>query len=108
MMLHFQTSTRGLIFKVHIQPRAAANQIAGVREDALKIRITAPPVDGEANKACIRLLSKQLKLPKSDLEIIAGAASRTKKILIHLPEAGTRAQQAQQIKKQIQAMAAQK
>jgi uncharacterized protein (TIGR00251 family) len=105
-MLYFEKNSSGIAFKVHVQPRASANQAAGAWQDALKIRLTAPPVDGEANKACIRFLSKQLKVPKSEIEIISGVSSRTKKILIHLPYDKTRTQSANQIQKQIQDLAA--
>lgn len=107
-MLYFQVNEQDLVFKVHIQPRSAANQIAGVREDAVKIRLTAPPVDGEANRACIKFLAKQLNVAKSDLEIISGAGSRSKKIRVHLADDKTRAKRADQIQKKICAMAGKK
>jgi uncharacterized protein (TIGR00251 family) len=56
--------------------------IAGLHGDALKIKLTAPPVDGSANKMCIKYLAKQLNLSKSSLEIVSGHSSRTKQILI--------------------------
>jgi uncharacterized protein (TIGR00251 family) len=105
-MLYFEKNSSGIAFKVHVQPKASANQSAGAWQDALKIRLTAPPVDGQANKACIKFLSKQLKIPKSEIEIISGVSSRTKKILIHLPDDKTRSQRANQIQKQIQDLTA--
>jgi len=107
-MLYFQVNGQDLVFKVHIQPRSAGNQIAGVREDAVKIRLTAPPVDGEANRACIKFLAKQLNVAKSDLEIISGAGSRSKKIRVHLANDKTRAKRADQIQKKICALAGKK
>ena len=107
-MLHFQTTGQGLVFKVHIQPRSAANRIAGVREDAVKIRLTAPPVDGEANRSCIKFLAKKLNVAKSDLEIISGASSRSKKIQVRLADDKTRAKRADQIQKKICALAGKK
>lgn len=96
------------MFKVHIQPRAAANQIAGVREDAVKIRLTAPPVDGEANRACIKFLAKQLNVAKSDIEIISGTSSRFKKIRVRLTDDKTRAKRANEIQKKICALVGKK
>ncbi len=71
----------GLLFKIYVQPRAAGNTVAGIHGDALKIRLTAPPVEGAANKMCLRFLSKQLNVPGSALEIKSGHSSRTKIIL---------------------------
>jgi uncharacterized protein len=56
--------------------------IAGQHGDALKIKLTAPPVDGAANKMCVQYLAKFLKVPKSSIEIISGHTSRTKRLLV--------------------------
>ena len=72
----------GVIFKVSIQPRSSRNEIAGLQDDAVKIRLTAPPIEGAANKMCIEFLAKSLKVRKSDVEIIRGQSSRTKKVLV--------------------------
>jgi len=56
--------------------------IAGLHGDAIKIKLTAPPVGGEANKMCVKFLSKCLGVPKSSLEIVSGQTGRTKRILI--------------------------
>ncbi len=75
-------TTDGVVFKIFVQPRSSKNIIVGVHGDALKIKLTAPPVEGAANKACIRFLSKSLNIPKSNLEIISGQTNRTKRVLI--------------------------
>ncbi len=72
----------GLTFKVVVQPRSSSNMIVGIYNDAIKIKITAAPVDGAANSMCINFLAKLLKIPKSSINIISGQNSRTKKILI--------------------------
>ena len=59
--------------------------IVGLHGDALKIKLTAPPVDNAANKMCIALLAKALKLPKSAFKIISGQTSRTKRIFVQCP-----------------------
>lgn len=63
-------------------PRSSKNALAGLHDDALKIKITAAPVKGAANKMCIQFLAKSLNLPKSALEIVSGHTGRNKKILI--------------------------
>ena len=84
-MLYFKTISGGIIFKVRIQPKASRNEIAGRFDDAVKIRLTAPPVDNAANKMCIKFLSRQLGISKADMEIVAGHTSRNKQIRIHFP-----------------------
>jgi hypothetical protein len=81
-MLSIQDHSSGLVFKVHVQPRSSRNQVAGLYGDALKVKLTAPPVEGKANRACIDILSKALEVPKSSLEIIAGPSSRLKHVLL--------------------------
>lgn len=56
--------------------------ISGQHGDALKIKLTAPPVDDAANKMCVQYLAKCLKIPKSSIEIISGHTSRTKRLLL--------------------------
>ena len=77
-----QETADGVIFQVVVQPRASKNEIVGLQGDALKIRLTAPPVEGAANKMCIEFLAKSLKVRKSDVKIVTGQGSRTKKVLV--------------------------
>jgi uncharacterized protein (TIGR00251 family) len=81
-MLWMQETHEGVIFKVTVQPRGARNEIVGLRGDALKIKLTAPPVEGAANKMCVEFLAKSLKVRKSDVEIVQGQRSRAKKVLV--------------------------
>ncbi|MBT8357922.1 MAG: DUF167 domain-containing protein [Desulfobacterales bacterium] len=78
-------SSIGVTFKVLVQPRSSINMISGLYQDSLKIKLMAPPVEGAANKMCIKYLAKCLKVPKSSLEIISGHTSQTKKILFSSP-----------------------
>jgi uncharacterized protein len=71
-----------LLLRLHVQPRAASNGLAGLHEDLLKLRLTTPPVDGKANKAVIAFLAKLFHLPKSSLTIKSGQQSRTKTVVI--------------------------
>jgi uncharacterized protein len=75
-------SSQGATIEVYVQPKASKNELVGIHEGALKLRLTAPPVEGEANKECLRFLAKLLKLPKSRLQVVQGHKSRHKTILI--------------------------
>uniref|UniRef100_A0A7C4RUF3 UPF0235 protein ENS29_16495 n=1 Tax=Desulfatirhabdium butyrativorans TaxID=340467 RepID=A0A7C4RUF3_9BACT len=70
----------GLMFKVHVQPRASRNRILGVFGDALKIAVTAPPVDDAANRMVLQLLAEALGIPAGALCILSGHTSRSKRI----------------------------
>jgi uncharacterized protein len=72
----------GSSFKVHLAPRAAKDGIVGVHDQALKIRIKAPPVDGKANEALLKFLAKTLKVKTADVSILTGHASRKKTIAV--------------------------
>ena len=63
---------------VHVQPRASRSEIVGVHGAALKVRLQAPPVDGAANEALVRLLAEALKVPERSVRVVAGATSRSK------------------------------
>lgn len=69
-------------FAVRLIPRAARSAIAGIREGALLVRVTAAPVDGAANKALLELLSGALKVPKSAIHIESGATSPRKRLSV--------------------------
>jgi uncharacterized protein len=60
--------------------------MAGLHGDALKIRLTAPPADGAANRMCLKFLAKQLGLPPSNLEIVSGHTARHKQVFIRINE----------------------
>jgi uncharacterized protein len=75
-------SKNGLTFDIQVTPRAARAGIAGVQEKALKVKVTALPVEGAANEACIKLLAKELGLKKNQMGILAGQKSRRKTIII--------------------------
>src|SRR5207247_7134725 len=67
---------------IRVQPRASRNAVVGWTGDTLNIRLTAPPVEGAANAACLAFLADLLDLPQSHIEILRGARSRTKVIRI--------------------------
>ena len=70
----------GITFAVRVVPRASRNEIVGVHGGALRIRLTAPPVEGRANEALVAFLARQLGVRKSQVEIVAGSSSRCKVI----------------------------
>lgn len=77
----FKETKDGIILSLRISPNASKNEI--IKEDAgIKVKITAQPIDGKANKALIEFLSKQFKIPKSYFEIIRGETAKDKTILI--------------------------
>ena len=76
----------GAVFPVHVQPRAKQSEIAGVREGALRIKVIAPPVEGAANAALKKLLSRFLGVSKTSIEIIKGKTAHRK--LIHCRNLG--------------------
>jgi uncharacterized protein (TIGR00251 family) len=71
-----------ITLKVRLHPRAARDGIDGMHGDALKVKVTAPPVEGRANKAVKKLLAGQLRIAPSQIEIIAGERSREKVLRI--------------------------
>ena len=81
-MLMITKTATGVTFMVRVQPGASKNEIVGVQEDALKIRINAPPVKGKANRALIDFLAEKLGVKKSEVEIISGHTSKIKKIKV--------------------------
>lgn len=81
-MLDLKELPDGIVIKVRVQPKASKNELSGLFEDALKLRITAPPVDGAANEAVIKFLAKLFKVTQKQVEISAGHSSRNKTVKI--------------------------
>jgi len=88
-MVVIRNSPTGVSLAVKVHPRAKKNAITGKVGDALKVALTAPPVDGKANDACIEFFAKLLNVPRSSVTIAAGQTSRNKVIRV----AGLTAQQ---------------
>ena len=100
-MKFLRENSRGILLQVVIQPRASKDMIVGLHGDRLKIRIAAPPVEGEANKRCIQFLAKCLSVPRSRLEIISGHSSRNKSLLIKSEKTPPTAEEYARLKQQI-------
>ncbi len=71
-----------IIFNVRVIPRSSKSEIVGEHDGDLKVKLSSPPVDGRANKELIKILAKELKVAKSDIEIIGGETSKSKRIQI--------------------------
>ena len=70
------------LVKVYLQPRSSKNEIVGPYRDGLKVKVSAPPIEGKANEALIRFLAKELGVSPSSIEIIKGHHSREKTLKI--------------------------
>jgi len=73
---------RGIVINVHIQPRASRTECVGLRGNALKFRISAPPVDGLANEALCGYLAKMFRISKGSVVICSGQGARQKRVLL--------------------------
>jgi len=78
--MKIEESSSGVRFRVRAQPRASRTEIAGAHGDALRIRLAAPPVDGEANGELLRFLARKLGVARGAVSIVAGEAGRDKLI----------------------------
>ena len=77
-MIPVSQTDGGVTFAIKVHPRAKTNAITGIVGDALKVSLTAPPVDGRANEACIEFFAKLLKVPRSSVTIASGESGRNK------------------------------
>lgn len=96
-MLPIEKKPDGIVLNIYVQPKSSKNEISGIHNNALKIRITAPPSDNKANQMCLKFLAKQLNLPKSNLELISGKTGRNKQIFIPYTNQESKNKQEKQI-----------
>ena len=76
--LRIREQDGAVTFEVRVAPRASRNRVIGIQDGALKVALTAPPVDGAANEALRKLLAKALGVAKSEVEILRGDRARIK------------------------------
>lgn len=76
--MRIETHQGTVRFAVHVQPRASRTELVGWHEDAVKVRVAAPPVEGAANAELLALLAKKLGVPKSAIRILTGERGRRK------------------------------
>jgi uncharacterized protein len=81
-LIPLKTTSQGVTFAVRVHPRAKRNAVTGEVGDALKISLTAPPIQGRANAACIGFLAELLNVPRSSITIASGQGSRNKVIRV--------------------------
>jgi uncharacterized protein (TIGR00251 family) len=81
-VLSINETSVGITFAVRVQPRAKRDAVLGELGGALKIALTAVPVDGRANEACISFLSELLEIRRSQVSILSGHTSRNKVVRI--------------------------
>lgn len=77
----YKQTDNGILISFKISPNASKNEIIKT-DEGIKIKITAQPVDGKANKALVEFLSKQFKIPKTSIEIVKGHTSKEKTLLL--------------------------
>ena len=81
-MLDLREDELGVTLKVRVKTRASREAIVGVREGALEVRLSAPPLEGQANAALLRLLAGWLRLPPSAIVIVKGGKTRNKLVRV--------------------------
>ena len=81
-MIPLNETTKGLTFAVKVHPRARKNEITGTVGDALKLALTAPPVEGKANQAVIEFFADFFDIPRSSVTIASGETSRNKVVRV--------------------------
>ena len=79
---YLRQTDAGVEVFLYVQPRASRNKVIGLQGEELKVALTAPPVDGAANKACCAFLAKLCSLPKSSVKLVSGETSRHKRLLL--------------------------
>ena len=79
---YWEAVDRGTLLRIHLSPRAKRNEVVGVVNGALKVRVNAPPVDDKANDALSRFIAKKLGVPRSAVCVLSGRKSRSKTLLV--------------------------
>ncbi len=82
MTVKITPGAAGVCLEVQVQPRSSRNQVVGEQDGRLKIKLTAPPVEGEANQALVNFLAQLLQIPKKNVKLLKGESSRHKLIEI--------------------------
>lgn len=83
MPVPWSVTAPGVVLRVHLQPRASRDRVVGLHGEALKIALTAPPVENAANTALLAFLATLCGVARSSVSLVAGEKSREKRILIH-------------------------
>jgi len=81
----YQWDGEDLLLAVHVQPKASRDRIDGTHGERLKVRITAPPVDGRANEHLLKFLACEFGVPRRQVVLVSGETGRSKRIRIERP-----------------------
>jgi uncharacterized protein len=81
-MAYVRETLEETLISVFVQPGSSRNKVEGIIDGTVKIKVTAPPIEGKANDACLKLLAKEIGIPKSSLYIVAGERSKRKTIAV--------------------------
>lgn len=81
----YQWDGENLLLSVHVQPKASRDRLDGVHGERLKVRITAPPLEGRANAHLLEFLADAFGVPRRNVALLAGAGGRSKRIRIERP-----------------------
>jgi uncharacterized protein (TIGR00251 family) len=82
MRIPFRKTKEGVVIEVKVEPRSSKKGIAGVLDNVLKVKLTAPPVEGEANEQLIAVIAEAAGVRKSDVRIVRGLSSKRKTLEI--------------------------
>lgn len=85
-MSWYRWDDEDLILDCHLQPKASSDEFAGLHGERLKIRLTAPPVEGKANAHLMAFLAKAFGVSKSQVSLISGELNRQKRVRIQTPK----------------------
>ncbi|HSB32437.1 MAG TPA: DUF167 domain-containing protein [Candidatus Sulfobium mesophilum] len=87
MNIPFKKTKEGILIEVKVDPRSSRKGVSGIMDNILKVKLTAPPVEGEANEQLIEVISELTGVRKSDIRIVRGLSSRRKVVEIRGVEA---------------------
>ena len=82
MNIPFRKTKDGVVIEVKVEPRSSKKGIAGIMGNYLKVKLTAPPVDGAANEQLIEVISEAFGIRKSSIRVVKGASSKKKLVEI--------------------------
>ena len=81
-MVQIREKENAVLFNVRVVPRASRSELKGFQDGALRLRTAAPPVDGKANKECVRMVAHFLRVKKGQVTIVGGHTSRNKTVAV--------------------------
>jgi len=82
MKIPFRRTKDGIAISVKVEPRSSKKGVSGIMGDVLKVKLTAPPVEGAANEQLIEVIAEMAGVKKSNISIVRGGSSKNKVVLI--------------------------